>query len=198
MSLIGSWIRGNHWAQDRKPAYVAARSGRRYAVTHQTQTTFVTGQTSYVATTPTFLIYQAAATRHLTLSAMTLCQAGSVAGAIIHIAIVVDSTDRYASGGTAVTPLNFLVDSADTKYSEDAGFTFTYNPTADASGSDPDQGRIVQHFTLAPNVTAPVPFSLDTEDGIMIGVTGSILIYTWAATTGPSWTFNFEVNEESR
>lgn len=198
MSLVGSWIRGQHWTQDRKPGYVATRSGRRFMVTHQTQTTFVTGQTSYVVTTPTFLIYQAAATRCCTLSSMTLCQVSTVAGAIIHIAIGVCSANKYSSGGTAVTPMNALVDPNDTKYSGDAGFTFRYNPTGAADGSDPDQVRLLYHFTLAPNSSAPIPFSFDTEDSVMIGRTGSILIYTWAGTTGPTWTFNFEVNEEDR
>lgn len=197
MSLVGSWIRGQHWSQDRKAGYVPTRSGRRYCVTHQTIATAVTGQTSFDATTPTFLIYQTSAEgiRQLCLSGLELCQAGTVAGGIIHVVIALDTTNRFSAGGTAVTPQNALVDSSNAQYANAAGFSFKYNATASAAGSGT---RYIKHYTVAPNSSAPVPFALDTEDSIQIGKTGSILVYTYAATTGPTWHFNFEVNEEDR
>ena len=62
---------------ERAKAYGSCVGGRRFSVAHQTPGTTVTGQTSFVATTPTFLINQAAAAHRAVLSNFALCQIGT-------------------------------------------------------------------------------------------------------------------------
>lgn len=166
-------------------AHRSSVAGRRFAVSHQTPGTAITGQTSFVATTPTFLIRQAAAARRLILSNFYLAQAGSLAGGLIYAAIFIDSADRYSSGGTAITPQNMNADD-----STAAEFTARYNPTASVAGTGT---RKVWEGTFRADVTSPDNPNGDYLDGLMIGTTGSFLIYTWAATTGPSWIPTFEL-----
>ncbi|KAF0241996.1 MAG: hypothetical protein FD180_4139 [Planctomycetota bacterium] len=161
---------------DRAKAYGSCVGGRRFSVAHQTPGTTIAGQTSFVATTPTFLINQASAARRVVLSNFALCQAGTPAIDTIHIALAIDSSDRYASGGTSITPQATAMPS-----SLSAGFSFRFNPTAAAASAV----RILNEWTQ-PVWTGSV-FNPDLHDGVLIGFTGSILIYTWAATVAPTW-----------
>ena len=166
--------------------YSAGREGRSFAVAHQTPTTGVTGQTSFAATTPTFIIYQAAATTRSILRGFQLSQSGTVAGGDISIALAIDTANRYSAGGTAVVAKNTSSVSAAT-----AGFTFAYNATASAAGAGT---RYIGRWTVD-NVLGTV-FSYESQDGDMIDTTGSILVYTWASTTGPTFDFTFRLADE--
>lgn len=172
---------------DRAKAYSSCIGGRRYAVTHQTPGTTVTGQTSFVATTPTFLISQANSNgRRVILSNFALCQDGTPAGGAINILVAIDPADRYSSGGTAITPQATM---ADSDFSP--GFSFRFNPTASA----PSTVRYLYHWKQP--VYAGSVFNPDLHDGLAIGQTGSILIYTWASSTAPTWTLGgFDILEE--
>lgn len=161
---------------ERGNAFASCVGGRRFSVAHQTPGTQITGQTSFVATTPTFLIRQSTAAHRVVLSNFALCQAGTPAIDLIHIAVAIDSSDRYSSGGTSITPQATAMPSALT-----AGFTFRYNPTASSPGSV----RYLYEWTQP--VWLGSIFNPDLLDGVLIGFTGSILIYTWAATTAPTW-----------
>jgi hypothetical protein len=173
---------------DRAKAYSTCIGGRRYAVAHQTPGTTIVGQTSFVATTPTFLINQANSNgRRIVLSNFALCQDGTPAGGVINILVAIDPADRYSSGGTAITPQATM---ADSDYA--AGCSFRYNPTA----TSPSTARILYQWTQP--VWAGAVFNPDLQDGVAIGQTGSILIYTWAATTAPTWTIGgFDILEEN-
>ncbi|KAF0244418.1 MAG: hypothetical protein FD180_2539 [Planctomycetota bacterium] len=172
---------------DRAKAYGSCAGGRRFAVAHQTPGTTITGQTSFVATTPTFLIRQASAEHRVVLSNFALCQAGTAAGDLIHILVAIDTSDRYSSGGTLITPQATAAPS-----SLAAGFTFRYNPTASSAGGGT---RYLYEWTQA--VYSGGIFNPDMHDGVLIGFTGSILVYTWAATTAPTWVIGgFDVMED--
>ena len=177
--------------QERDKAYDSAFGGRRFSVAHQTPGTTILGQTSFVATTPTFLINQANTNgRRLVLSNFTLNQLTPVAGGTIHIALVIDPTNRYSSGGTSITPQATMADS-----DLSAGFSFRFNATASAAGGGADAPRILYEWTM-PIYRGGI-FNPDLHDGVGIGQTGSILIYTWAATTGPTWIVGgFDVLED--
>lgn len=181
---------------DRGDAYVSAKSGRRFAVTHQSPGTAVAGQTSFSATTPTFLLYQSAGPRRVVLSSLNLSLVSPAPGGPVNVLVVLDRTSRYSSGGTLVAPQNFLADSGDANDANTAGFTFRTNPTATAAGAGADVPRYAYHWLVSPSVLSPVPLSVDFGDGAVIGKTGSILVYTWAATTAPSWVFAFDFIEE--
>ncbi len=165
---------------ERGKAYASCIGGRRFTVAHQTPGTTLAGQTSYVATTPTFLIYQSGATRRVVLSNFALCQVAPPAVDLIHIAVFIDPTNRYLSGGTAITPQSTISDSPLT-----AGFTFRYNPTASAAGGGASAPRLLYEWTQP--VWQGSVFNPDLHDGVIISATGSILVYTWAATVAPTW-----------
>lgn len=171
---------------DRSNAYGSCIGGRRFSVAHQTPGTTVTGQTSFVATTPTFLLNQANAAHRLVLSNFALGQIGTAAGGTIHVALAIDSADRYSSGGTAITPQATAMPSA-----ASAGFTFRFNPTA----SSPSAVRYLYEWTQ-PAFIGSV-FNPDLLDGVLIGFTGSILVYTWASSVAPTWIIGgFDVMED--
>lgn len=161
---------------DRAKAYESCVGGRRWAVAHQAPGTTITGQTSFSATTPTFLINQANSAHRLVLSNLALCQIGTPAGGTIHVAVAIDSTDRYSAGGTAITPQATAMPSGLL-----AGFSFRYNPTA----TSPSAVRYLYEWTQP--AWAGSIFNPDMHDGVLVGFTGSILVYTWAATTAPTW-----------
>ncbi len=182
--------------QDRGSAYASAKSGRRFAASHQTPGTAIVGQTSFVATTPTFLVSQSAASKRVVLSAMNLSLVSPAPGGAVTVLIAIDRTDRYSSGGTSVTPQNLLADPDDAADANAAGFAFRTNPTASAAGGGANVPRYAWIWSIPRVVANPTPFSVGFDDGAVIGKTGSILIYTWAASTAPSWLFSFELVEE--
>lgn len=181
---------------DRDLAYNSARSGRRFTVSHQTIGTTVLAQTSFAATTPTFLIYHTAGLQKLILSSFSLSQVSPVAGGPINVLVATDRVSRFSAGGTAVTPLPSF-NSADTGDSAAADrtpdFTFLYNPTTSVAQT---KTRYAYKFVVTQNVTSPVPFSVDFEDGLIVGKVGSISVYVWAATTAPTLEFSFDIVEE--
>ena len=181
---------------DRGLAYNTARSGRRFTVSHQSIGTTVVAQTSFAATTPTFLIYHTGGLQKLILSSLSLSQVSPVAGGPINVLIATDRVSRFSAGGTAVVPLPTF-NSGDTGDSAAADrspdFTFVYNPTATVAQT---KTRYAYKFIITQNVTSPVPLALDFEDGLIAGKVGSISIYVWAATTAPTLEFSFDIIEE--
>lgn len=164
-----------------------SRLGAMFSTTHQTPGTNPTGQTAFAATTPTFLIYQAAAVNRVILEQIELTQTGTVAGGAIDIYIAIDTASRYSAAGTPVVPQNMNAEST-----EAATFTFTHSATASAAGGGT---RYIYSRTIAASVGAE-PHIIDLQGAGIIGATGSILVYTVAAVTGPTWKFNFRVAQE--
>ena len=187
MAVAQSYLTGKQVLQGRDKKYNALLYNKLFKVTHQTPGTDITGATGYVATTPTFMLYNTGtSTNDVILGSIWLSQVGTVAGGFIDIVVMIDSVNRYASGGTAVVPQNSNMGSAVT-----AGAAFRTTPTASAATAT----QRVVWATSAPK-TLGTTTVIDFQDGIRIGTTGSILIYTFAGTTGPSWAFNLEFTEE--
>jgi hypothetical protein len=184
--LKANGIQAAYALAPRADGYAAVSRGRRFFTTHQTPGTGVTAQTSFVATTPTFLLNNAAATRAAILRAIIISQSGIVAGGNVNYSVAIDSANRYSSGGTAVVPQNGNADSAVAS----AVTAFRFNPTATAAGAGT---RYVAE--------AVVPASLGTltsflfADGLFVGTTGSILFYAFAAVVAPTLRFVFEWEE---
>lgn len=185
--MVPSYLRGANVLQDIGPRYWSARQGQRFAVTHQTPGTGITGQTSFVATTPTLLLYRAAAASRLILSGLTLGQVGTVAGGVIYAAVAIDSANRYSAGGTAIVAQNMFAGHAGA-----AETIARYNPTASAAGAG-------TRYVFACGIDAVVGrlTSIDFGDGLLVPETGSVLVYTWAAVTGPTWALTAEFVEEA-
>lgn len=173
--------------------------GRIFSVTHQTPSSDVTGGTSFSATAPTFLIYGANLARRGVLRRMRLCQSGTVAGGPIFIAIAIDTASRFSSGGTAVVPQN---------YNASKTIAATYTALTGATATSAGTGtRYLEPLTAAASLGSMVEIDFSEffgEDGLIFTgagatagtYTGSLLVYTWAATTGPSWKFKLEYLED--
>ena len=169
-----------------------------FSTTHQTPTTNVTGQTAFDATTPTFAFYGTNLDFRGVLKRFYLAQTGTVAGGQITIAVAIDTANRNSSGGTAVTPQNM-----NANRSAASAWTMKYNVTATAAGGgtryidtipvDADLGT-VSTFDYTDNQWGGLIWA---AAGTTLGKhTGSLLIYTFAATTGPTWKFGFEHHED--
>lgn len=168
----------------RESAHHASVMGRRFYYTHQTPGTVITGQTSYVATTPTFMLSNTSGANVIIIRSLTLSQTGTVAGGLINVLTTLSTTNDFSSGGTAVVGQNPNEGSATTVA---AGITFRTNPTA--------TGTITR---LLASLSVPASLgtitTIDYKDAVMLGNTSSSWsCYTHAATTGPSWFFVLEV-----
>jgi len=170
----------------RADGYAAVSRGRRFYTTHQTPGTGITAQTSFVATTPTFLLNNLAATKGAILRSIIVSQSGVVAGGNINYSVAIDSANRYSSGGTLVVPQNGNADSVVTS----AMTAFRFNATATAAGAGT---RYLAEVVVPPSLGTITSFLFD--DGAFIGTTGSILFYAFAAVVAPTLRFVFECEE---
>mgnify|MGYP001594413278 CR=1 FL=1 len=139
----------------------------------------VTGQTTLANTTPTFLLRVPAGTLAVPLFG-NFVQTGTVAGSDIDFIVEIDNVDRWSSAGTielAYNPsLTNRVNSCELRSGATAaaGYGITvvrYDIAADVS---PAEGAI-----QGPLWKPEIPYLLEGP--------ASLLIYTNATTTGPTW-----------
>lgn len=149
----------------------------------------VTGQTSFVATTPTFLLNVPTGKTVIPLF-MGLCQAGTVAGGDITVLMGKDKISRYSSGGTELSALpdrgSIGTQPTSKLYS---GATATTGVATRMMGLllgpdvSPAEG-VINEIVWTPAAT------LDFLDG-----PAAWMIYTYAGTTGPTWFYEFKFAE---
>jgi len=169
--------------------YAAARRGKRFYATHQTPGTLITAQTSFVATTPTFMYrINSAAIRAIVRSFNLSIQ--NTPGGPVFVCLAIDTADRYDSAGTAVTLQNSNEESATAA----VGLFYT-NPTANAAGAGT---RYLNTWVIPASVGGNM--NIDLGDGVLLGPgttpNGStLLIYVWAASTAPDLTFGLDIEE---
>jgi len=185
-SKPSAYRKGQYTIDERSGLYLPAREHQ--VLRAGSGGTAVTGQTSFVATTPTIMLYQSASAKRLILDRLTLSQSGTVAGGNITLRIARDTTSRYASGGTTITPTDPNGDGT----AAASAATLKTNPTASADGS-------TDHEIIEIEIEAVTGRPVDYDFGgcVMIGATGSLMIYTFAATTGPSWKWDLRWIEET-
>jgi hypothetical protein len=171
--------------QSRESAFMASSRGKRFAITHQTPGTLTTCQTSFVATTPSFMLRVNSASVRTILRSLSL-SLDNTPGGNVYITLAIDTADRWSAGGNAWTPQNMNEESVTA-----AVALFYDTPTASAAGA----GTRYIMTTIAP----PVPGSMiniDLKDGLLLGPTAAtLLIYVWAATTAPQVILNGEYEE---
>lgn len=153
------------------------------------QDDLVTGQTSFANTTPTFLLDVPPGKVALPLF-LNLSQTGTVAGAAIDVIIEIDRVRRFSTGGTSEKAYS-------TMNGRESGSKLYTGATASAGyglrlwgatlGQDvsPAEGAIQGPF-WKPEVPYP-----------LVGP-ASLLIYTYAGTTGPTWFWTVGYAEWSR
>ena len=167
---------------------VWAREGRVFVARDGDENDTVLGATSYAATTPTFLLVIPDDTVGIPLS-VRLVQVGTVAGDNISVHISADSTNLFSSGGTSETIKSTRTDntrnSAATFYSAATAAAATASRIVldhdviaeDVDPASADAARFDYLWTPATNGMGPV---------YLVGP-ASFLVYTYAATTGPTW-----------
>lgn len=166
-------VAGEYVLQPRESGFAATRMGRRFIGTAQNQTP-VTGQASFVATTPTILLNNSASTRKVILRSIQLYQVNAPTSAP-RVHIVIDTANRFSAGGTSVTPQNANTQSA----TASAVTGFREAPTATAAGA----GTRFIFNGIMPSAAVGASLSLSFNDEHIIGTTGSLLIYIFNATT---------------
>lgn len=166
--------------------HALAQEGRLYIASDADQNDLVTGQTSFVNTTPTFLLTVPSGTTAIPVY-LSLTEAGTVAGDYIDVLIEIDNIAGYASGGTAETVLASRTDDPTAE-----NCTFYSNPTATAG-----YGVLVDSFRLAEDVDpasadAGGPFGLKWRPPYPIYLVGPacLKVFTFATGTGPSWAWS--------
>jgi hypothetical protein len=101
-------------------------------------------------------------------------------------ALVLDTADRYSSGGTAITPQN------ENEESSDAAKVKMYEtPTASAAGG----GTRVLQQGVAAN-TQGVLVTIDMKDGVLLGLTAAtLMLYVWTGTSAVKVVYDSEWEE---
>lgn len=149
-----------------------------------------TGQTSYVATTPTLIIRKAAGATRTSFRRLDISQNGVVAGALINVVIKLDTVDRYSAAGNL-----WLIRAKDFATPAATQPTFTIYDTATAT-AEAATVRTLFEGTIFQTVTGlGTGFIYDFPAEDVLGATGSLLIYLYAGTTGPTFNGTITVYE---
>ena len=143
------------------------------------QNDMVTAQTSFANTTPTFCLDVPTGTTAIPLF-VNLSQSGTVAGGDINVLIEIDKVKRFSSG-TAETSFNTM------PFAAQCGIYSTVTAVA-------GYGMTVFRATLAPDVS-PAEGAVQgpfwrPDFPIALKGPASLLIYTYAASTAPTWLWN--------
>jgi hypothetical protein len=154
----------------RESGAAATLKGNRYSFTHQTPGTLITAQATFVATTPTLLLYNSAgnATTIILRTVRVVVLEATVAPVMICVAI--DTADRFSAGGTVITGQNWSEASA-IAY---PGTAFRFNATATAAGAGT---RYLWTDAIPTGLGGSI--TIGFKDGILVSGVGSILIYCW-------------------
>lgn len=167
-------------------AGLLALEGRVFYASDAAQNDRVTGQTSFAATTPTFLLRVPANTVAIPLL-VSLGQSGSVAGGDVTVIIESDNVDRYSSSGTS-----------ETVYNSRTGPALPTNQCTLYSGATAGSGygARIMGVTVAADVAPAEGISNEliwspSGPDVLVGP-ASFLVYTFAASTGPTWLWSLK------
>lgn len=154
-------------AESRASAFYACRTGRRFAVT--TEGTAVTATNGFTATTPRMTI-ECGATLAVILRRIDVSVL-AVGTTNMQIRVVIDSAARYSSGGTAVT----LGSRTNMNIAGSTSTTFTAHYGAITATATTGTQREI-HYGVIQNIVGG-RYIIEFEDGLIGGLSGTILIY---------------------
>ena len=154
--------------------------GRLFVASDADQNDLVTGQTSFAATTPTFLLRVPILTTAIPLF-LNLSQTGTVAGGAIDVIVELQNQDTYSSGGTSEGVFNTrigsrLVNKCTLWSGASSNGIYGVRVWGSTIGADvsPAEGAVQGPFWKP-----ELPYFLEGP--------AALAIYTYAATTGPTW-----------
>lgn len=175
--------------EPRGPGYADSKLGRRFIITEQTPNTNTVAQATFATTTPTYLLRQSGSSKRVIVRHFTLTMIAPPGTSFGKVIVAVDTVDRYSAGGTAVTP-----QSPNVELSPSSGITgFFKNPTATAPGGTV---RYIGNGALCGSQGNMASYIY--ADSIIIGATGSLLVYVFdaAGAAAPEIVYAFDTAEE--
>lgn len=174
--------------------YQFSKRGRVYCACIEPGTTAsAVGELTFVATQPTIILHKdpqsSASPREIVGFNLRMEQQGVLAGGEIHIVVQVDGASRYNSSGTLVSsvPMNYEF------LSDSASGTVYYAPSASGCTVSAKTAPVtIEHIICEQNIGDVFAADYDCSVILEAGYARTLLIYTWAATTRPSWNFRLE------
>lgn len=191
-SILSNSFMGNAFSADM--LWSLAKNGQIYVSSDADIDDMVTGtvSASFTTATTTFLLDVPAGTTAIPLM-VNMQQGGTVGGGTVFLYIAVDNVKRYASGGTAEKAFNLLGNVAkSTLYSGATATTDAIHYGARVWGTQIGQDVAPAEGAVQAGMWKPeVPYLLKGP--------ASLLVYSHAATTGPTWVWSIgwaEVNSD--
>lgn len=171
-------------------AHKIAISGRKFYASDADENDKVTGATSFSLTTPTFLLRNPADSGVVCIPLFfTLNQSGTVAGGAVDIIAFLDVSDRWSSGGTNERVISARPKSG-TKNKCQLRTGATATTPADTTGIRMDGITTGQDVSPAEGALQQYLWTPTSVMDLLDPGT-SMLIYTYADTTGPTWWWSF-------
>lgn len=162
------------------------QEGRIFFVSNSArQTALAVGGTSFSDTAPAFVVDVPSGTTMIPLE-VVLNQGGTVAGGSITTIITLDNIARYSSGGTALTVRSARMNSRPST----AAVAYA-NPTLAAVGQEMTLHAHLMAADVTPTVEVPFTglFTWRASYPMFMVGPASLVIYSFAATTQPSYFF---------
>jgi len=166
----------------------AILDGRAFMVSNAArETALAVGGTSFSDTAPAFILDVPSGTGVVPLE-IDLRQGGTVAGGMITVLATLSDKVRRASSGTSHTPQNMRFDEPQT-----SGCSFYTGATAATNDDDISlfSGLFAQDLDGAVGVSQVHWSARDSYAPYLVGP-ASLVVYTFAGTTQPSWFFTFK------
>jgi len=166
--------------------------GRVFIAGDADQNDTVTGQTTFAATTPTFCLDVPALTTAQVWS-VGLNQFGTVAGGAITVVMEIDNADRYGSGGAAEAT---IVKGRTDAVGPTQACTLYSGATANAGVGAPVMRALVgPDVSTAEGAVNEVLYVPTGGAAPLLVGPAAFLVFTYAATTGPTWLWHFMWSE---
>ena len=162
--------------------------GRAFMVSNAArETALAVGGTSFSDTAPAFILDVPSGTGVVPLE-IDLRQGGTVAGAMITVLATLSDKVRRASSGTSHTPQNMRFDEPQT-----SGCSFYTGATAATNDDDISLfgGLYEQNLDGALTASHVLWSARHSYAPYLVGP-ASLVVYTFAGTTQPSWFFTFK------
>lgn len=171
-------------------AWRLSREGRIFYASDADQNDLVTGQTSFVNTTPTFLLRNPSDSGVICVPLLfSLNQAGTVAGGVVSASAEIDDVDVYSSSGTEETVLSSRPKNPVAGGNKCKLFS---NPTVTAGYGVRVLGlQLGEDISPAEGAIQEVLWTPASGIDILDPDT-CLKVFTWAASTGPTWFWTFK------
>ena len=166
----------------------AILDGRAFMVSNAArETALAVGGTSFSDTAPAFILDVPSGTGVVPLE-IDLRQGGTVAGGVITVLATLSDKVRRASSGTSHTPQNMRFDEPQT-----SGCSFYTGPTAATNDDDISLfSGLYEHNLDGALTTSHVLWSARHSYAPYLVGPASLVVYTFAGSTQPSWFFTFK------